>query len=115
MNGVGPAVLLTRRILVSSACVALDGCKLRTRVVAATTMDRTRAALWRLWFIFWLDEFMEFKPLSGFPRPKSDAVTVVNISEQRIAAKGSVFIVISGLEPMRRDYYRSKLAPGKAQ
>jgi hypothetical protein len=30
---------------------------------------------------------------------KSDAVTAVNISEQRIAAKRSIFIVISDLEP----------------
>jgi hypothetical protein len=43
------------------------------------------------------------------------AATAVNIIEQRIAGSISVFIVISGLEPMRRDYCRSKLATGKAQ
>jgi hypothetical protein len=44
------------------------------------------------------------------------AATAVNIKEQRIAARISVFIVISkGLEPLRRDYCRSKPATGKAQ
>jgi hypothetical protein len=37
------------------------------------------------------------------------------IREQRIAATISVFIVISGLKPMRENYCRSKLATGKAQ
>jgi hypothetical protein len=46
---------------------------------------------------------------------KSDAVTAVNISEQRIAAKISVFIVISRFGTDERDYCRSKLATGKAQ
>jgi hypothetical protein len=43
------------------------------------------------------------------------AATAAKIKEQRIAAGISVFIVISSLEPMRRDYCRSKLATGKAQ
>jgi hypothetical protein len=47
---------------------------------------------------------------------KSDAVTAVNISEQRIAARISVFIaVISDVVTDARDYCRSKLATGKAQ
>jgi hypothetical protein len=41
--------------------------------------------------------------------------TAVNISEQRIAAKISVFIVISGLKPMREITAGSRLTTGKAQ
>src|SRR6516165_3273940 len=90
MNGVGPAVLLTKSMCVSSAWVALDGCKLRTRVVTATTMARTRAALWRLWFIFWLDKFIEFKPLSGFPRPESSSKPRVRTGFPAVAAATSL-------------------------
>jgi hypothetical protein len=43
------------------------------------------------------------------------AATAVNISEQRIAARVSVFTVISGVGIDARDYCRSKLATGKAQ
>ena len=46
---------------------------------------------------------------------KSDAVTALNIKEQRIAASISVFIVISALEPMREITAGPKLATGKAQ
>jgi hypothetical protein len=42
-------------------------------------------------------------------------VTAVNIKEQRIAARVSVFIVISRFGTDAGDYCRSKLATGKAQ
>jgi hypothetical protein len=45
----------------------------------------------------------------------SDPVTAVNTKEQRIAARVSVFIVISRFGTAERDYCRSKLATGKAQ
>jgi hypothetical protein len=44
-----------------------------------------------------------------------NAAAAVNMSEQRIAAKISVFIVISRFDTDERDYCRSKLATGKAQ
>jgi hypothetical protein len=44
-----------------------------------------------------------------------NAVTAVNMSEQRIAAKRGVFIVISRFGTDERDYCRSKLATGKGQ
>jgi len=43
------------------------------------------------------------------------AATAVNIKEQRIAARISVFIVISRFRTDARDYCRSKLATRKAQ
>jgi len=46
---------------------------------------------------------------------KSDAVTAVNITEQRIAARTRVFILISRFGTDERDYCRSKLATGRAQ
>ena len=47
---------------------------------------------------------------------KTDAVTAVNISEQRIAARISVFITVnSEVGTDERDYCRSKLATGKPQ
>jgi hypothetical protein len=45
---------------------------------------------------------------------KSDAVTAVNTSEQRIASATSFFIVISGFGIDAGDYCRSNLATGNA-
>jgi hypothetical protein len=44
-----------------------------------------------------------------------NAAAAVNIRKQRIAARISVFIVISRFGTDERDYCRSKLAAGKAQ
>ena len=75
--------------------------KLKAPLPFATTLDPTCCSVM-------------VKPWAGWME-KSEAVTAVNISEQRIPARISVFIVISGSGTDGRDYCRFKLATGRAQ
>ena len=68
-----------------------------------TTPDALLPARMKSWLRLW-NSNRRFRGASvepSFYEQKRGAVTAVKISEQRIAAKKSVFIVISNLEPMR--------------